>query len=650
MKIKYSILLLITILLSTSSYEQDMTSAYAGELDLENLKKELTVVKDDSSRALVLIRLAELYRGWNPDTSFYYGQKALELSRRIDYPALEAYALISLSHYFATGGDLTQALELGLKGLNIGKENDLRVVQLAAMIRIGSAYVNMRSYQEALQYYRQTLLTATTNDSFFRAVAFWRSADIYEHLNIPDSVIYYAKLAEDLANQMGKMFIVRGVAPSLGTAYAKKGNDELAIRYLNLNRGPLGLTALAAYHKDRGRYDSAKYYAHQAFDIANRNKGTQEKLTAATLLASLYESDDPRTALYFQKIVMANRDSLYGAEKVLSATTVAFKEKEQQNEMRISDLAYRNKIRIYASLAGLAVAIFIALLLFRNNRKERKANTLLQQQKEEITRTLSELKRTQSQLVQSEKMASLGELTAGIAHEIQNPLNFVNNFSEVNNELIEEIKNPKTKLKDEELNGLLNDIYQNNEKINFHGKRADSIVKSMLQHSRASTGHKELTDVNALCDEYLRLAYHGMRAKDKSFNVTLKTHFDSSIEKIILNPQEMGRVILNLVNNAIYAVTERKKISPNGYEPMVMVSTAKFGNKIEIRVEDNGQGIPQNLVDKIFQPFFTTKAAGQGTGLGLSLAYDIIKAHGGDIKVETKENEGVAFMIYLPVS
>jgi two-component system, NtrC family, sensor kinase len=314
-------------------------------------------------------------------------------------------------------------------------------------------------------------------------------------------------------------------------------------------------------------------------------------------------------------------------------------------------MAYRNRIKIYAALAGLAAVIFIALLLFQKNRNERKANTLLQHQKDEITRTLSELKRTQSQLIQTEKMASLGALAAGIAHEIQNPLNFVNNFCEVNNELIEEIKTQKSKLKDEELDDLLNDIFQNNEKINLHGKRADSIVKSMLEHSRASPGNKEPTDINAMCDEYLRLAYHGMRAKDKTFNVKLNTQFDTSIDKITLVPQEIGRVILNLANNAFYAVTEKAKNCFNGFEPTVTVSTKKLGNKIEIRVKDNGVGIPQNLIDKIFQPFFTTKAAGQGTGLGLSLAYDIItKAHGGEIKVETKENEGTAFIIYLPVN
>jgi signal transduction histidine kinase len=245
-------------------------------------------------------------------------------------------------------------------------------------------------------------------------------------------------------------------------------------------------------------------------------------------------------------------------------------------------------------------------------------------------------------------MASLGELTAGIAHEIQNPLNFVNNFSEVNRELIEELKIKNAKLKIGEFDDLLNDIESNEEKINHHGKRADAIVKGMLQHSRISSGIKEAIDINALCDEYLRLAYHGLKAKDKTFNATMKTDFDGSIANINIIPQDIGRVILNLINNAFYAVDEKKKQLGGDYEPTVSVSTKKINGKVEIKVADNGNGIPQKVLDKIFQPFFTTKPTGQGTGLGLSLSYDIVKAHGGEIKVETNEGEGSQFIISIP--
>ena len=286
--------------------------------------------------------------------------------------------------------------------------------------------------------------------------------------------------------------------------------------------------------------------------------------------------------------------------------------------------------------------LLTAIILYRNYRQKQKANKVLES-------TLTNLKSTQSQLIQSEKMASLGELTAGIAHEIQNPLNFVNNFSEVNSELIKELRSEVIKGNMEEVDAIANDIESNSEKINHHGKRAADIVKGMLQHSRSSNGVKEPTDINALCDEYLRLSYHGLRAKDKSFNATMKTDFDNSIGNINIIPQDIGRVILNLINNAFYAASQNPPSGGRGAEPTVWVSTKRIGDKVFISVKDNGPGIPQKILDKIFQPFFTTKPTGQGTGLGLSLSYDIIKAHGGELKVETEESEGSKFIILLPV-
>jgi C4-dicarboxylate-specific signal transduction histidine kinase len=273
----------------------------------------------------------------------------------------------------------------------------------------------------------------------------------------------------------------------------------------------------------------------------------------------------------------------------------------------------------------------------------------LTRQKEELLQTLEELKSTQAQLIQSEKMASLGELTAGIAHEIQNPLNFVNNFSDVNTELLIEMKEEIDKGNGEDAKAIANDVIENEGKINFHGKRADAIVKGMLQHSRKSSGQKEPTDINVLADEYLRLSYHGLRAKDKSFNATMKTDFDETIGKVNVIPQDIGRVLLNLFNNAFYAASLPSRVGLKEQGPTVWVSTKKLDGNVEIKVCDNGPGIPHNIVDKIFQPFFTTKPTGEGTGLGLSLSYDIVKAHGGTLKVETKEGAGTEFIIELPV-
>ena len=298
---------------------------------------------------------------------------------------------------------------------------------------------------------------------------------------------------------------------------------------------------------------------------------------------------------------------------------------------------------------------FLQIVLFYSlfpSRKLQSQNKLLEQKvnhrTEQLNKSLEELKSTQSQLIQSEKMASLGELTAGIAHEIQNPLNFVNNFSEVNTELVDELQQELKAGKIDEAIEISNDIKANEEKINHHGKRADAIVKGMLQHSRSNSGAKEPTDINALCDEYLRLSYQGLRAKDKSFNATMKTDFDNSIGKINIVPQDIGRVVLNLINNAFYAVNEKIKTADKDYQPIVSVQTKKINDSIEILVSDNGNGNPKNILDKIFQPFFTTKPTGQGTGLGLSLSYDIIKAQGGKLNVETKEGEGTTFIIQMP--
>jgi signal transduction histidine kinase len=273
----------------------------------------------------------------------------------------------------------------------------------------------------------------------------------------------------------------------------------------------------------------------------------------------------------------------------------------------------------------------------------------------ELGKAHQNLKSTQAQLIQSEKMASLGELTAGIAHEIQNPLNFVNNFSEVSNELIAEIEEERTKSqesRDETLvSEILRDVKENLSKINHHGKRADSIVKGMLEHSRKSTGEKVPTNLNALADEYLRLSYHGMRAKDKSFNADFSTDFDPNLPKVNVVPQDIGRVLLNVINNAFQAcgsLEPSKGLEPlEGFNPQVIVSTKNLGNRIQITVKDNGPGIPDSIKEKIFQQFFTTKPTGQGTGLGLSLSFDIVKAHGGELKVETIVGEGSEFIIYL---
>jgi two-component system, NtrC family, sensor kinase len=325
--------------------------------------------------------------------------------------------------------------------------------------------------------------------------------------------------------------------------------------------------------------------------------------------------------------------------------------------------AERTAIQKFVSDADKQLAI-VEFKLDRTEKVKRTTAILLEETIEELEqkrkaieeanvalqKSLEELKATQAQLIQAEKMASLGELTAGIAHEIQNPLNFVNNFSDVSQELISEMNDELAVGNYEFAKEIASDIEQNLVKIQHHGKRASAIVKGMLQHSRTGSGQKEPTDINALAEEYLRLSYHGLRSKDNSFNAEIKTEFDATLPKVEVVTQEMGRVMLNLITNAFYAVNERRKKGEDGYKPTVTVQTKASAKKIEVRVMDNGDGIPDEVKDKIFQPFFTTKPTGEGTGLGLSLSYDIVKAHGGELKVETKEGEGTTFTINIPTS
>jgi signal transduction histidine kinase len=326
--------------------------------------------------------------------------------------------------------------------------------------------------------------------------------------------------------------------------------------------------------------------------------------------------------------------------------------KDEMIDRQEDTIAWQKRTQIlYISIAILLIASLLGMI--RSRRKIRKKQKEIEQSRKELQKSLENLKATQAQLIHAEKMASLGELTAGIAHEIQNPLNFVNNFSEVSVDLVGEMNEELESGNTEEVTAIAADLKQNLEKINHHGQRASSIVKGMLEHSRAGDGHKEPTDINALADEYFRLAYHGLRAKDKSFNADFKSDFDEGLPIIDLVPQDVGRVLLNLINNAFYAVHQKTLSgldSQGTYKPLVTITTKNLGDKIEISVEDNGNGIPESVKEKIFQPFFTTKPTGQGTGLGLSMSYDIItKGHGGTIKVNSKPGKGTEFIIQLPV-
>jgi signal transduction histidine kinase len=390
----------------------------------------------------------------------------------------------------------------------------------------------------------------------------------------------------------------------------------------------------------------------------------KEKSTAIAyrIISDCYERlGSYDSSFVYLKFATLLNDKLEKAEKkkIQEFQIAGFEETLKNQELEKEKIQTQHDIRTYGMLGGLFILTVIGFILYRNNQKEKKAKNQLQEKNHIIEKTLTELKTTQAQLIQSEKLASLGELTAGIAHEIQNPLNFVNNFAEVSAEMLEELEEELDKGDTQEVKAIAADLKQNLSKINHHGKRAASIVRGMLEHSRTSTGVKEPTDLNALADEYLRLAYHGLRAKDSSFNATMETHFDPDLPHLEVVPQDIGRVILNLINNAFYAVaersrstvTEKAKQGIEGYHPTVTVSSSIVGDKVEISVKDNGNGIPETIKDKIFQPFFTTKPTGQGTGLGLSLAYDIVtKGHGGNLAVESTPGSGTSFVIQFPIN
>jgi len=471
----------------------------------------------------------------------------------------------------------------------------------------------------------------------------------YKDGGMPDSALFYL--------QKGYQYALKGLSPAnpkeyhrdFGEIYYKKGNNDSAMYHFRrsiiaLGNNPSGQTymGIARIMRDKNQIDSAKVYAKEGLKIFQKNNYNYFIIDCAQLLYDLYKDTDAIEAQKYRLIVLETKDKLYDQDKAKQVEKLAFEELEREMELQIRLKDIKNRNRFYALLGILGGVLLLSFILYRNNRQKQKANKILEN-------TLADLKTTQAQLIQSEKLASLGELTAGIAHEIQNPLNFVNNFAEVSAEMLDEMHEELEKGDTTEAIAIATALKTNLQKINHHGQRASSIVKGMLEHSRASTGVKEPTDLNALADEYLRLAYHGLRAKDDSFNAALETHFDPDLPLVSVIPQDIGRVLLNLINNAFYAVNEKAKMGIEGYQPTVTVSSSMVGDKVEIRVQDNGKGIPESIKEKIFQPFFTTKPTGQGTGLGLSLAYDIVtKGHGGTLKVQSTENEGTEFIINLP--
>jgi len=627
----------------------------------------------------VLLRAINVQRKtYLKDSLQQFFDRALELCRELKDGNDSVYSIRIFARSSQDAGNYPIALQKFLTALNIYKEKKDSSAMSNILYLVGRLYYEEQDYKQALAYLYNAKFVAGRRNMYASMFSHTRIGMTYVKLHKYDSARLYAEKAYAIGREYYKNNIFGGLLNDIGLTYFDMGEDSLALNYLErsyldlINNGDdvnvcettLGL---ANVFKKIGKMDSSIYYVRQTLWTAQKRGILKYISDASSLLTDYFKNKNQiDSAFFYQQIGIAAYDSLYNQEKVSQFQNLTLAEQQRQLDIasakKAAEVQYRYNLKMYALAAALLIFLLIASILGRNNRQRRRAYNLLQKQKQEIDiqkarveKALDDLKATQSQLIQSEKMASLGELTAGIAHEIQNPLNFVNNFSEVNKELLTEMKDEIDKGNFNEVKSLAKDVTDNEEKIIFHGKRADAIVKSMLQHSRASSGKKEPTDINVLADEYLRLAYHGLRAKDKSFNATMKTNYDETIGKINIISQDIGRVILNLITNAFYSVAEKRKRVGESYDPVVSVSTKRslsFGEgrgEVQISVKDNGDGIPQKVLDKIFQPFFTTKPTGQGTGLGLSLSYDIIKAHGGTLKVNTKEKEFAEFIILLPL-
>jgi signal transduction histidine kinase len=635
-------------------------SVNAQKSKIDSLKSLLTMHLTDKARVQTMLDIADL--SVSLPEQLQLAQASLELSEKIRYDSGKLMSLFVLALRNSVNGNWAKGMELAYKGEDAAIEKNDSSFELSFMNIIALSYRKQKDFTTGLSWSRRVISALNNgypNDGYNECAAYMQCADFFSAMQQPDSAIIYGNKGIDavVKKQLSPKFSAYSYQYKANAFTQLEKFDSAIVNYiiaLKLLQGdPFGEQEVeidfAQMYFNMKDFNNAEKYAISAYNGASETTNPHVMIDAAALLVKIYEPQNKLKAYSYLQTYLALKDSIFNKEKYNQIYKIDFEEKKKIAEKEKAAVMQLNKEKQKKFILIIVLLALMAAGFAFLTRQKQKANILLNKEKQKVEQTLKTLTSTQAQLIQSEKMASLGELTAGIAHEIQNPLNFVNNFSEVNKELLAEMNEEIENKNFDEVKALAKDITDNEEKIIFHGKRADAIVKGMLQHSRSTSSTKEPTDINKLADEYLRLAYHGLRAKDKSFNATLKTDFDNSIGNINIIPQDIGRVILNLITNAFYVVDEKKKLGIENYEPTVSVTTKKVGDKVLISVKDNGNGIPQKILDKIFQPFFTTKPTGQGTGLGLSLSYDIVKAHGGELKLETKEGEGSEFIIQLPI-
>jgi two-component system NtrC family sensor kinase len=639
-------------------------------MEIDSVKHELSIATQDTTRALLMAQLCQFYKWNRPDSAIYFGNEAVALARHINFPKAELSALggIILTH-MAIGND-SKALQITLEALKIAEKNPDWPGKPGLLYHLATVYTQAKDYEKALSYYKESKILAEAINPWFASIGGAGIASTFLKLNQLDSAFYYGKIAKVNSERLNPVVATPFTTWVLGEIYFEAGMYDSALilnkQSLQISRNSRELFRcnynIARIYQKIEKLDTALFFAKQAKEVAEESGIFSDIIEGEILLSEFYEITDPEKALQFSKSAIAYRDSLddLRIQTGLEAF-IDYDEQERQYEIEAANVAYQNQVQrlwIFSISIGLISLLILAFILFRNNKLKQKANALLQEQKEKIQSTLEKLKSTQAQLIQSEKMASLGELTAGIAHEIQNPLNFVNNFSEVSTELVDEMKEELAAGSVQFAVEIADDLKQNLEKITLHGKRADAIVKGMLEHSKRGSGQKELTNLNTLADEFLRLSYQSFLAKEPDFKCELKTDLAPDLPQVSVIPQDIGKVLLNLINNAFYAVNEKASSGnvDSHYKPIVTVSSTYSpqaggqGGVVKISVQDNGPGIPDSIKEKIFQPFFTTKPTGSGTGLGLSLSYDIVKAHGGELRVESKEGERTEFTLIIPAT
>jgi signal transduction histidine kinase len=652
------------LLLSAIAFSQPSAESHR----IDSLKQQLAIDKEDSSRIATLRPLGSAYLWLNPDSAMVYARKEYDLASKSDRADWIAYAIGSMGWIFEAKGDYPQAIRACLEGIRRAESLSEKSIMLHSYFAITDAYKDAGDFAHALEYAQKSLKISAPGVGNIQAlVSNLQLGEVFERFNHLDSARFYIQKAY-LGDSALNGRLTWGDIPLIrANIYIKEGNYQMAFHEYhqalvlaakeNIGKDIMDIyNGLAKAHAKSGQTDSAIFYAKKSVELAKTTPYPLAVLNASNLLSNIYKSQQKTDSLIkYMEFSTVIKDSMFNQQKVSEVENLSFNETLRQADILQSRKELKQRIILYASLAGLAFVLIIAVLLYRNNQHKQKTLAIVQKQKQEIDeqktkveQTLSDLKSTQAQLMQQEKMASLGEMTAGIAHEIQNPLNFVNNFSEVNTELLNDMKKEIDEGDLQEAKKIADSIIDNEQKILHHGKRADNIVKGMLLHSRQNTGQKEMIDINGMAEEYFRLSYHGFRGLDKHFNSAMNSQMDKTIGKLKIVPQDLGRVLLNLFNNAFFAVAEKSRKNSNGYAPAVSLSTKKIGDHIELKIKDNGNGIPKELMDKIFQPFFTTKPAGQGTGLGLSISYDIVKAHGGELSVDSKPGEYAEFTIHLP--